>query len=239
MTEYIIKFSDVVKKFNNQTAVYDLNFSLHPGTITTLIGPNGAGKTTVAKLALGIELPTSGKIYRSEKIKIGYVPQKLTLNPNLPINVGDFINFISNSKKASFKKDELASIIKNYRLNLNIDSQISKLSGGELQKLLLVSTIASKPNLLVLDEPMQGLDINSQEFFYDLIKRINIEMNVAIFMISHDLVTVMKNSSEIICLNKHICCRGKSSDILANENYNLMFPKQQIGIYKHNHNHSH
>jgi zinc transport system ATP-binding protein len=203
-----------------------VSFSLNSRSITTLVGPNGAGKSTIARLILGIEKPTSGKIYKGD-IKCAYIPQKISLNYNIPLDVKSLISYLSgtnfdhNSHLSSFGD-----------VNLLHQRGVHELSGGELQKVFIVAAILSTPDLIVLDEPTQGLDIQSQSDLYNLLDRIRNELNTTIFMISHDLHTVMQKSDKVLCLNHHICCSGKPQ---KKEGSNL----SEIGIYNHHHDHVH
>jgi zinc transport system ATP-binding protein len=235
----IIKFEKIYKNFNSKPALEDINFSINKGEILTIIGPNGAGKTTIAKLALGIEKPTSGKITTKKKIVIGYVPQKLEINPNLPLDVKSFLEILSG--KDSLNQEEYRTALEVSMLEIDIFQSIDTLSGGQIQRLLIAAAILRKPDLLILDEPLQGLDINGQANFYNIIESIRQKYQAAILMISHDLFTVMKKSSEVVCLNKHICCRGTSADLVDQDKYLRVFgiESQNIGIYKHAHDHSH
>jgi zinc transport system ATP-binding protein len=235
----IIEFSKIYKNFEGKTILEDISFVIDKGSIITIIGPNGAGKTTIAKLALGIEQPSSGKIIKKEKLVIGYVPQKLELNPNLPLDVKSFLEILSG--KTYLSMNECNKALEESMLDIDVFQSVSILSGGQIQRLLIAAAILRKPDLLILDEPLQGLDINGQANFYNIIDSISRNYNAGILMISHDLFTVMKRSTEVICLNKHICCRGKSEDLIAQDKYLRVFgiEAQNIGIYKHAHDHSH
>jgi zinc transport system ATP-binding protein len=235
----VIKFDKIYKKFNSKIVLENISFSINKGEIVTIIGPNGAGKTTIAKLALNIESPSAGKIIKKKNLVIGYVPQKLELNPNLPLDVKSFLEILSG--KDSLSNDECKGALEASMLGIDIFQSVSILSGGQIQRLLISAAMLRKPDLLILDEPLQGLDINGQANFYNIIDSIRKNYNTAILMISHDLFTVMKKSSEVICLNKHICCRGKSEDLIDQDKYLKVFgiESQNIGIYKHEHNHIH
>ena len=235
----IIKFDKIYKNFNSKIALEDINFEINKKQILTIIGPNGAGKTTIAKLALGLEKPSSGKIITKKNIVIGYVPQKLEINSNLPLDVKTFLEILSG--KDVLTENECQEALEVSMLEIDISQSVGTLSGGQIQRLLISSAILRNPDLLILDEPLQGLDINGQAHFYNIIESISHKYNSAILMISHDLFTVMKKSSEVICLNKHICCRGNSQDLIAQDKYLHVFgiDSKNIALYKHEHNHEH
>lgn len=224
----IVKFTDVSKNFDGQKVLDKVSFQIDKASITTLIGPNGAGKSTVAKLMLAIEQPTSGDIARFTT-RISYIPQKLTFNSNLPMDVKSLVKYLSgvsgtnNSTIAEFAQLEHLA-----------NKQIIDLSGGQLQKVLLAASMMNNPELIVLDEPTQGLDINAQQDFYRLLEDLRRQFNISIFMISHDLYAVMKNSDQVLCLNNHICCSGKpDKHFKANKDLPDIVP------YTHHHDHDH
>lgn len=225
--DYIVSFSDVSKQYGQKIVLDKVSFTLRPSTITTMIGPNGAGKSTVAKLILGIEQPTSGNINRTCS-NIAYIPQKINLNSTMNMDVKSLIRYISGNKNIDDTK-----LIEFAEFSSLKYSQISNLSGGQLQKILLAAHLLRAPKLIVLDEPTQGLDIRSQEKFYSLLENIRSNYNTAIFMISHDLHAVMKTSDQVLCLNNHICCSGKPERKIPDKDL------ANIGIYTHHHDHNH
>ncbi|KAJ6644815.1 Zinc import ATP-binding protein ZnuC [Pseudolycoriella hygida] len=203
------------------------------GEVTTLIGPNGAGKTTIAKLILRLDKPSSGIISINAPLKIGYVPQKLDFASNLPITAEKFLHLLT-TNNLSQNSTELFDFIK---LDSYRTQDISELSGGQLQKLVLAATLLNNPDLVILDEPTQSLDAVSQQEFYKIINQLKKSLNITIFMISHDLFTVIKNSDQVICLNKHICCSGKPNDLTENQDF--LDTLSAIGFYTHHHDHKH
>lgn len=233
LEESLIKFHQVTKKFGANTLIQNVSFSLKKNTLTTLIGPNGAGKTTIVRLMLGLDRPTRGEIFIDPKMKIGYVPQKLYPNFDLPITVQNFLDlFAPNSLNIKIK--EIYDFIDLAKIK---NQDISNLSGGEFQKLVLASTILNLPDLVVLDEPIQSLDVTSQQEFYHIINYIIKNHNITVFMISHDLFTVMKNSDQVICLNGHICCSGVPDQLTPNSDFSKVL--SSLGFYAHNHDHKH
>ncbi len=224
----IVKFTDVSKSFEEQKVLDKVSFQIDKASITTLIGPNGAGKSTVAKLMLAIERPSSGLITRSTK-KISYIPQKLTFNSSMPMDVKSLVKYLSGMSACNN-----STIAEFAQLESLADKQITQLSGGQLQKILLAASMMNSPELIVLDEPTQGLDISAQQDFYHLLEDLRHQFGVSIFMISHDLYAVMKNSDQVLCLNNHICCSGKP-DKTFKANKDL----PGIAPYTHHHDHNH
>ena len=229
----LVSFHDVYKDFAGQILLDGVNFSINKSEITTLIGQNGAGKTTIAKLILGVEKPSKGTVRMAKSSKIGYVPQKLDYSANMPITCGALLNLLAPSANSA-EVSELKDFIDIKDIN---KKSISDMSGGMFQKLLVACTILSKPDLIIFDEPTQFLDLVSQQKFYQLINKIKDEKKTTIFIISHDLFTVMKNTDQVICLNKHVCCSGKPSDMY--ENQGMKSALSEIGLYIHHHDHKH
>ena len=229
----LVEFKSLSKKFHNKILVDNISFKLNKGEITTLIGQNGAGKTTLAKIILDQESYDSGKLIIKPDIKIGYVPQKLDFNLSMPMTAKGLLKFLA-PNGLDYGLINLEEFI-GYNKIKNKD--ISSISGGELQKLLLVGTLMSKPDLLILDEPTQYLDVASQQTFYRILGELKERLEITIFMISHDLFTVMKNSDQVICLNKHVCCSGKPTELDTNPDFKNAL--SEIGVYVHNHDHKH
>lgn len=230
----IVELLNVSKRFGRILLIDKVSFDIEEGSLTTLIGPNGAGKTTIAKLILGLEKPSTGVIKVRPDLKISYIPQELEFNTNIPITVEQFVILLTSKtiKSADWQTFDIFSGFNNLK-----HRDISKLSGGQLQKLLLAIALLRKPDLLILDEPTKSLDVNSQQEFYRLIKDIRSNLGITIFMISHDLFTVMKNSDKVICLNHHVCCSGQPSDLTNNRDF--INTLSEIGFYTHKHDHTH
>ena len=229
----LIEFCSVTKSFETKLLVDNVSFELHQGEITTLIGQNGAGKTTIAKIILGLEKPTKGQVIVRQGLKIGYAPQKLDFTFNMPLNAEGLMRILAPN---GIDKEilELANFI-DFNSIKKID--ISALSGGQLQKLVLAGTLVNKPDLVILDEPTQYLDVTSQQEFYKSLNKIKEKTGLTVFMISHDLFTVMKNSDQVICINGHVCCIGKPNDLDKNTDFKNAL--SEIGLYIHSHDHKH
>ena len=216
--------------------VRGVSFELYRNNIVTLIGPNGSGKTTTGKLILNILEPDEGRISLNTN-RIAYVPQKLSINSTVPLRVSDFMSLTEDiSQPKIIEKLKLTGGEKLYNNNL-ID-----LSGGELQRVLLARAIAKNPDLLILDEPVQGVDFQGEIKLYKLIKEILDEINCGILLISHDLHFVMSSTDHVICLNNHVCCSGSPRDVAQNSSYIELFGEQAastFSVYSHHHDHLH
>ena len=206
------------------------------GEIVTLIGPNGSGKTTTAKMALGINENFEGNVQRYTS-QIGYVPQKVVIDWTLPIRVHDFMQLTSNIIPEEINEAlDFTGVDHLKKKNLN------ELSGGEFQRVLIARAIAKKPELLVLDEPVQGVDFKGEISLYELIRSISIKTNCGILLISHDLHVVMSATDYVVCLNGHICCSGTPKKVANSDQYRELFGDRastMLSIYEHNHDHSH
>ncbi|WOC16825.1 ATP-binding cassette domain-containing protein [Pseudochrobactrum sp. MP213Fo] len=223
--------------------VRNISLDLHKGEIVTLIGPNGSGKSTTAKLALGIHKPDEGRVTREKALTIGYVPQKISIDPSLPLTVERMMCMTKPQSKATID-DALAMA----GIPHLITAQIAHLSGGEFQRVLLARAFACKPDLLVLDEPLQGVDFAGEAELYERIAGFRDQTGCGVLMISHDLHIVMAATDRVICLNGHICCSGTPVDVAASPEYAKLFglrtPRGQeiptsIAVYTHHHDHMH
>jgi zinc transport system ATP-binding protein len=232
MPKPLILIENINKSYNNRKVLENVSLAIHKGEISTLIGPNGAGKTTLVKTVLGLITPDSGQVERDRDLRIGYMPQQVFIDPTLPITLYRFLQLACNQK----------STIKNAMGKVGIDhlenSQLQHLSGGEMQRALLARALLRKPNLLVLDEPVQGVDLTGQEALYQLIGQIRDELNCGVLMVSHDLHLVMAATDNVICLNRHICCHGNPQQVTNNSEFKALFG-EKVAFYDHNHDHDH
>ncbi len=232
----LLKLENAGYTVNNKSLVRGVSFEVKQGEIVTLIGPNGSGKSTTAKIALGIHKKIDGKVKKFTN-KIGYVPQKISVDWTLPLRVIDFMILTEN-----LTDDQI-----NIALNLTgvehlKNKNLSNLSGGEFQRVLISRAIAKQPSLLVLDEPVQGVDFKGEVALYELIKKISEKINCGILLISHDLHVVMSATDFVICLNGHVCCSGKPHIVAQNEKYKELFGDRAsnvLSLYEHQHDHSH
>lgn len=212
----------------------DVSLSLMPARIVTLIGPNGAGKTTLLKVMLGLVPLSRGTLIRKPGLKIGYMPQKLDMNPTLPMTVERLLSLGTPERNARIQPLIDTCLGEVGALALK-HSRLAVLSGGEMQRVMLARALLTAPDLLVLDEPMQGVDVLGQEELYQLIARIRDHRGCAILLVSHDLHLVMAASDEVVCLNTHVCCSGHPAQVTADPGYQRLF----VVPYQHEHDHRH
>jgi len=215
----------------NRWLVRHIDLEVRAGEIITLIGPNGSGKSTTAKMALRILKADEGKIWQRPNLKIGYVPQKISIDKALPLNVTRLMRLTT---KLSTRKIEDA--LDEVGMRHLISAPIATLSGGELQRVLLARAAATNPDLLVLDEPLQGVDIAGVEALYTLISHYRDRLHCGILLISHDLHIVMATSDQVLCLNGCVCCRGKPAEVATSDEYLALFVPQNrhiMGIAHH------
>lgn len=233
----LVELNDICVQFDERKVLDRVNLSLKRGEITTLIGPNGAGKSTLVKVLLGLQQRYTGTVTKSKGLRIGYVPQKLKLNDSLPLNVQRFLRLAG-----KYSKQELNDALKLVGAEHLTDNNMHSLSGGENQRVLLARALLQRPDLLVLDEPAQGVDVQGQIDLYDLIDTIRHRFNCAVFMVSHDLHLVMAKTDDVICLHHHICCSGAPADIAQHPSYIALFGhahQQPLAFYHHQHDHHH
>ena len=222
----LLELKNIGYRTGGLTVLENISFNLPAGKIVTLIGPNGAGKTTLLKIVLGILSPTAGTLTKKDGLKIGYVPQKLSVPTTVPLTVRRFMTL---GHRAA-EQDILAALRETGAESL-VNRSVHPLSGGETQRILLARALMQRPDLLVLDEPAQGLDPAGEESLYELISKLNKERGFAVLMVSHDLYVVMAKTDNVICLNRHICCSGKPQDVADLTPY--------TSLYRHRHDHIH
>ena len=232
----LVRLNNAGYQHNDKWLVKGVSLSVEKGKIVTLIGPNGSGKSTTAKIALGIYKKIDGQVEKYTN-KIGYVPQKISIDWTLPLRVHDFMLLTEDLDDESI--NEALSLTGVVHLK---DKNLGNLSGGEFQRVLLARAISKKPEFLVLDEPVQGVDFTGEIALYELIKKISDELNCGILLISHDLHTVMTATDHVVCLNGHVCCSGTPIDVAKNNEYKALFGEQASQIltrYEHKHDHVH
>ena len=232
----LVKLNNVGLLRNQKWLVKGVSLTVEKGQIVTLIGPNGSGKSTTAKIAIGIHKNIEGKVEKFTN-KIGYVPQKISIDWTLPLRVSDFMVLTENLSDEAI--NEALSLTGAEHLK---HKSLGNLSGGEFQRVLLARAVSKKPELLVLDEPVQGVDFTGEIALYKLIKKISEKLNCGILLISHDLHTVMSATDFVLCLNGHVCCSGTPKDVAMNNEYKVLFGEQAsqtLSIYEHKHDHTH
>ena len=222
---------------SNKWLVREVTMKVNAGEIVTLIGPNGSGKSTTAKMALGIMAPSEGSVYRCENARVSYVPQRLSIDWTMPLDVNRFISLTRFLDKKAVKK--ALSMTETEHL---YNAEVRTLSGGEFQRVLIARAIAHSPQFLVLDEPVQGVDFNGEIALYKLIENIRNELNCGIILISHDLHVVMSTTDRVICLNGHVCCSGTPAVVATEPEFRALFGDRaanELAFYKHQHDHEH
>jgi len=237
LTNALISAKNVSVLKNQKSILENIDIQINKKDFITIIGPNGAGKTMLLKCLMGFYKPTSGMIERKEKLKIGYMPQSINVINTMPITVKDFITV-----KKKYDDVSLHKVITEVNLGEIVNKQLSVLSGGEMQRVLLARSLLNNPDLLILDEPAQNLDISGQLNFYKLIQEIYSKRDISILMISHDLHLVMVSTKKVLCLYKHICCSGAPQQIAKDPEFLSMFGKDManmMSIYQHSHDHDH
>lgn len=219
------------------TALQNVSLSLSAGEIVTIVGPNGSGKSTLLRVLIGAITPDSGTVTRAPGLRIGYVPQKLAIDPTLPLTVRRFLDLprrVANS-------DALQALT-TAGVPQTADQQMSRLSGGQFQRVLLARAILSRPHILMLDEATQGLDQPGSAQFYQQIAQVRSDLGCAVLMVSHELHVVMSASDRVICLNGHVCCEGTPETVTAAPAYQALFGTGTGGalaLYRHDHDHHH
>lgn len=220
-----------------RTLLHDIDLSVDPGEIVTIIGPNGGGKTTLVRALLGIQPLSNGSVSRKPGLTIGYVPQRLTLNPMMPVRVSRLLTSTVPQSRAKV----LAALEETGVAHL-IDSSVHTLSGGEFRRVLLARALIQDPHLLVLDEPVAGVDHAGELALYELIQRLRTERGCGVLMVSHDLHVVMAATDKVICLNGHVCCTGQPHEVSKHSEYVRLFGPRAadaLAFYEHRHDHDH
>ncbi|WP_449288613.1 ATP-binding cassette domain-containing protein [Marinibaculum pumilum] len=207
------------------------------GEIVSLIGPNGSGKSTTAKALLGILRPDEGQVRREPGLRIGYVPQRLSIDWSLPLSVRRLMTLTGR-----FSEAEIQAALAEVGIDHLAGAEVQTLSGGEFQRALLARALVRRPGLLVLDEPVQGVDFSGEIALYDLIGTIRDRLDCGILLISHDLHVVMAQTDRVVCLNGHVCCSGTPQNVAASPEYVRLFGSraaETLGVYRHRHDHAH
>jgi zinc transport system ATP-binding protein len=217
--------------------VRDIDLSVRRGEIVSLIGPNGAGKSTVVRTAVGVLHPDAGQVRRAAELRIGYVPQSPSIDSTLPLTVKRFMTLTQRHPRAAIR-EALAEV----GIAHLADAELHTLSGGEFQRALIARALVRRPDLLVLDEPVQGVDFAGEIALYDLIRAIRDRLNCGILLISHDLHIVMAATDTVVCLNGHVCCTGTPKAVSEAPAYRQLFGSraaEHLAVYHHRHDHSH
>jgi zinc transport system ATP-binding protein len=224
-------------RFGGRTVLSGIDLSVRPGEIVTLIGPNGAGKSTLVRAMLGLVKPFAGRVERQQGLTIGYLPQKLPIDPTLPMTVRRFLRLWGRATNA-----RLAALLDEVGVPEVIDRPVHGLSGGETQRVLIARALMREPDLLVLDEPNQGVDVGGQAAMFRLIDGLRRRHGCGVVLISHDLHLVMAGTDRVVCLNGHVCCEGHPEAVSRHPEYLALFgptAEGALAVYQHQHDHSH
>ncbi len=233
----LISADKITYQFVDKLILDAVSLDIHANEIITLIGPNGAGKSTLIKCLLGLLPVASGEVSRKTALNIAYIPQKTYLNPSIPIRVEGFLGLAGD-----FTEAEMLAALTRVGAEKLLQSDLHKVSGGEFQRVMLARAILRKPELLVLDEPTQGMDVAGQQSLYALLNELREELGSAILMVSHDLHLVMSNTDRVICLNQHVCCSGHPESVSTDPAYLQLFGIKEgdgLAVYEHHHDHHH
>ena len=233
----LLKAKGVVVKHGGQTVLHGVDLALDAGEIVTIVGPNGSGKSTLLRVLIGALKPTAGTIERDRRLRIGYVPQKLHIDPTMPLTVRRFLDL---PKRIS--EGDAQEALETAGVGGLGKRQMTALSGGQFQRVLLARAILGKPQVLMLDEATQGLDQPGSASFYRQIEAVRRDLDCAVLMVSHELHVVMSASDRVVCLNGHICCEGTPAVVSAAPAYRELFGTGTGGalaLYRHDHDHNH
>ncbi len=217
--------------------IHDIDLAVSAGEIVTIIGPNGGGKSTLVKALLGIVAIDAGTIRRAPNLKVGYVPQRLEINRVLPLSVA---RLMTATQKAD--RDAITAALGETGVAPLIDQPVQTLSGGEFQRVMLARALLRTPDILVLDEPVQGVDYAGEAALYELIAEIRTRLRVGVLMVSHDLHVVMRATDRVVCLNAHVCCTGAPQTVTRDAEYQRLFGSKAAtayAVYEHHHDHDH
>ncbi|MTJ05922.1 MAG: metal ABC transporter ATP-binding protein [Sediminimonas qiaohouensis] len=237
MTDPLVKISGLSVRYGSNTVLDHVDFRIDRGEIVTIVGPNGSGKSTLLRAVIGGISPSEGRITHAAGLRIGYVPQKLVLDPTLPMTVA---RFLSLPRRASAAR--IADALERAGVPGLQTQQMAALSGGQFQRALLARALLDRPDLLILDEATAGLDQPGAAAFYRRIEEVRSETGCAVLMVSHDLHVVMSASDRVICLNGHVCCEGTPQVVAEAPVYRALFGEGTQGtlaLYQHHHDHDH
>ncbi|MBT4932287.1 MAG: zinc ABC transporter ATP-binding protein ZnuC [Rhodospirillaceae bacterium] len=240
MSEALIEARGIDVSFSGRQVLKDGEARVGVGEIVTLIGPNGAGKTTMARVMLGLLTANKGDVIRRADLRIGYMPQRLNIDPALPISVKRFLSLGLSRRDVGHGLRQ--GVLKETGVDHVADSPIQNISGGEMQRVLLARALLRNPDLLVLDEPVQGVDLSGQAELYALIRGIRDHRGCGVLMVSHDLHMVMAATDHVICLNQHVCCAGHPETVSRHPEFVALFGETvaaELSIYHHDHDHEH
>ncbi len=233
----LVDIDDLAVRLGGNMALQGVSLKIESGEIITIVGPNGSGKSTLLRVIIGALKPTSGTIQKTDNLRIGYVPQRMHIDPTLPMTVGRFLGLPHRVSAA-----QILQALEQAGVPELGARQMSGLSGGQFQRVLLARALMNKPDLLILDEATQGLDQPGSASFYRQIEDVRQQLGCAVLMVSHDLHVVMSASDRVICLNGHVCCEGEPEHVASAPEYRALFgegTKGALALYRHHHSHTH
>lgn len=237
-SEPLVEAKGVGVRFGANAVLQNVDLAVGQGRIVTVVGPNGAGKSTLLRVMLGLVTPDAGTVARRPGMRVGYVPQRLVVEPTLPMTVRRFLRLAVTGRDES----RIPAALDRVRARRVIERQMNDLSGGELQRVLLARAILRRPDLMVLDEPLGGVDVAGQAELYDLIARLRDDLGCGVLMVSHDLHLVMAATDDVVCLNRHVCCAGHPEAVSRHPEYVALFGESlaaSLAVYTHRHDHAH
>jgi len=237
----LLRLDGVSFRRNGRLILDRASLSVGGGEIVTLIGPNGAGKSTLVKIALNLLTADAGVVERASGLSVGYVPQRTAFDPTLPLNVRRFLNLHPGGRGSVDAAAASRALTQAGAADLH-DAPLQTLSGGEMRRVLLARALLRDPDLLILDEPGAGMDINGQVELYRLFQAIRARRRCAILLVSHDLYMVMAATDRVFCLNRHLCCSGQPEDVRRHPQFIALFGAHaaaELAVYQHHHNHEH
>ena len=233
----LVSVDDLSISFGAKTVLSHVSLRIEAGEIVTIVGPNGSGKTSLLRAIIGAVKPSQGRVTRRSDLRLGYVPQRLHIDPTLPMTVARFLALPGGVAHSDINGALTQAGVPNLS-----DAQMSRLSGGQFQRVLFARALIGKPQLLILDEATQGLDQPGSAAFYSQIETVRRKTGCAVLMISHELHVVMSASDRVICLNGHVCCEGTPEVVASAPEYRALFGSGTMGalaLYRHDHDHGH
>ncbi len=241
MNDILIEGSGIKVSFGSRPVLDEARVKVRRGEIVTIIGPNGAGKSTLVRVLLGLTRATEGEVMRRAGLVIGYMPQNLRVEESQPLTVERFLRLGVRGKAAGWAA-RLEGLLDEVGAGTVSNTPLHAVSGGELRRVMLARALIRNPDLLVLDEPVQGIDVSGQSELYRLIGRIRDKRGCGVLMVSHDLHLVMAETDHVICLNHHVCCEGHPETVGRDPVYAEMFGEaaaRSFAFYHHHHDHHH
>lgn len=223
--------------YNGRQILDHVDIGVDRGEVVTVVGLNGCGKSTLVRALLGLTRVDSGAVWHRPGLRIGYTPQRMKIDPVMPMTVARFLRL-----GGRYDDGRLAAALDEVELNGTLNAQMSKLSGGEFNRVALARALLRDPDILVLDEPLSSVDYVGQVRLYELIESIRRRRGCGVLMVSHDLHLVISTTNTVVCLNHHVCCSGRPREVIGNPEFVALFGRrlaESLALYVHRHDHSH